>query len=246
MIEETKPKLTPALDNLEMALKTWFKQLKKFVMVYVWSFLYSLIPALISMALVAASVRYGADNGLLSALMILGAGLAGLVAMYFAIRGQIGAFLLIKKDYAGDELDIYKETRPWFWPYLGLSLLSALFVLLWSLLLIIPGIIYAVFYSFAAFVFFFEDKRGRAAIRRSTELVTGYWWPVFGRLLLVAIFIWAILSIVSWPLVSLVKDSTPWHLYNSFVQLMSFLVGPIVLVYSYNIYQDLIKLKAKG
>ncbi len=63
--------------------------------------------------------------------------------------------------------------------YIWLYILIGIKVLLWSLLLIVPGIIMAVRYSLAGTVFFAEDKRGNEAIKRSLELTKGAWFTTF-------------------------------------------------------------------
>ena len=243
MSEEKKIKLTSSFDILEEAIKTWWKHLSKFIMVYVWSMIYALIPLAAIALLVIFNSVFGGGNQAINVITALLSGVAGLIVAYFAIRGQIGAFLLVKQDYQGQEKEIFKASAPWFWPYLGLSLLNAILVLLWMLLLFIPGIIYAVFYSLASYIFFFEGKRGLEAIKSSRELIRDYWWPIAGRLLVLGVFLWAIMTIVSVPLGSLEEHSLPWQLYNVFIQFISFLVGPITIIYSYRLYKELTNLK---
>jgi hypothetical protein len=115
--------------------------------------------------------------------------------------------------------------------------------LLWTLLLIIPGIIYSIFYSFAVYAFFFEDKRGMTAVRRSLNLVKDYWWPVFGRFLVLGIIFWIFMVLISVPLGLSNDKSVFYQIWNIFIQVVNFLVGPIALLFSYQIYQDLVKLK---
>jgi hypothetical protein len=243
MTEDKMLKLTPVLMNLESAVATWWKHLVKFVMVYVWGLLFGLIPLAVAALVMGINYWLGAKNGPANAIVAVIVFIAALVAFYYFIRGYLGSFLLVKKNYEGEELAIFKETASYFWPYLGLALLTAVFVLLWSLLLIIPGIIYGVFYAFACFAFFFEDKRGRAAIRRSTQLVTGYWWPVFGRLVFIGVIVWIFMMIISVPLYYTSSASPFYQLWNIIVQVISFLIGPIVLIYDYLIYRDLVKIK---
>jgi len=50
-------------------------------------------------------------------------------------------------------------------------------------LFIIPGIILSVWFSLAIYVLIVEDLKGMNALLRSKQLVSGYWWKVFGRIL---------------------------------------------------------------
>lgn len=66
-----------------------------------------------------------------------------------------------------------------FFSYIWLQIIIVVKVLLWSLLLIIPGIIMAVRYSLANVAFFDKDLRGNAAIKESIELTRGAWLTTF-------------------------------------------------------------------
>jgi uncharacterized membrane protein len=79
---------------------------------------------------------------------------------------------------------------------LGLYLLMVLFILLWMLLLIVPGIIAAISYSLAFFIMS-DDPNIRAidAINKSKKMMYGYKWKYF---CLGCRFIgWCILGILS-------------------------------------------------
>lgn len=68
-----------------------------------------------------------------------------------------------------------------FGSYAWLSILIGVKVFLWTLLLIIPGIIMSVRYSLSSAVFF-DDRntlKGNEAIKKSSELVKGSWLTTF-------------------------------------------------------------------
>ena len=131
---------------LEGAIKIWWKNLLKFLKVYLWGALYALIPVAVIIILSLVSVKFfeTGNNSITIPLFILIITCA-VISLYFIIRAYIGMFLLVKNDYIGNELEIFKETKKYFWSYLWLSVLTTIFVLLWALLLIIPGIIFSVF-----------------------------------------------------------------------------------------------------
>lgn len=243
-IKEKKAKLAPVFDTFEVALKTWWQNLKKIVLIYLWGLLYALIP--VAVIAVLLGLNYWLSGSLSLGFRIATVVMAVLgffVSMYFFIRSYLGVFLLVKHDYSGNEKKIFQETRGFFWPYIGLVILTSVLVLLWALLLIIPGIIYSVLYSFACYAFFFEDKRGMAAIRRSVQLATGYFWPVFGRFLFIGVIVWIFSMLISIPLSMTDTNSLFNSLWSGVVQVISFLIGPIVLIYTYNIYKELVKIK---
>lgn len=240
----TKQKLTPVYDMLEGAIKIWWKNLLKFLKVYLWGALYALIPVAVIIILSLVSVKFfeTGNNSITIPLFILIITCA-VISLYFIIRAYIGMFLLVKNDYIGNELEIFKETKKYFWSYLWLSVLTTIFVLLWALLLIIPGIIFSVFYSFAVYAFFFEGLKGMAAIKRSVSLVKNYWWAVFGRFIVIAIVLWIFTVIISIPLYFTDDKSIFFSFWNSVIQIINFLIGPISLLYFYQIYKDLVIIK---
>lgn len=63
--------------------------------------------------------------------------------------------------------------------YLWVQIIVTVKVILWSLLLIIPGIYKANRYSLAGVVYFAENLSGNKAVRRSEQLVNGAWITTF-------------------------------------------------------------------
>jgi hypothetical protein len=115
--------------------------------------------------------------------------------------------------------------------YVWVVFLADIIVGLGFLLLIIPGIIFVIWFMFAALVFVFEDVKGMVALKRSKQLAQGNWWAIFGRMFLFGLAA-ALVSFVTSPL----------FLFGQLV--MSFVVMPMAIVYKYFIYQDLKRLKS--
>jgi hypothetical protein len=90
----------------------------------------------------------------------------------------------------GDPVDAGESYR-WGFRHLGsvllISLLAGLIILGGLLLLIIPGIIFAIFLTVVIPVFLFENKRGTEAISRSWKLVSGNFWHVLGTVIVAGI-----------------------------------------------------------
>jgi len=127
--------------------------------------------------------------------------------------------------------------------YFWISLLAGLIVLVGFLLFIVPGIIFAIWFSLATYVLVAEGLTGMKALSRSKQLVSGYWWPVFGRFLLIGIiavaasmFIGFILGIIGFLI------NASWI--NDIAQRgFSFFLTPFFVTYAFLIYEDLKKLK---
>ena len=111
-------------------------------------------------------------------------------------------------------------------PYFWVVFLKSIIILGGFLLFIIPGIIFSIWFSLAEYAFVFDDKKGMQALWRSKELVQGYWWPVFGRLL--ALFLLAVF-------VSCI--------HNVGFLINFVLVLPFGIIYGYVIYEDLKRFK---
>ena len=108
--------------------------------------------------------------------------LAGLLVVCPLSFGFSIAFLLfVRGEVEGDDL----VTKPFsafnqYGRMLGASLLVAVLTFLWSLLLIIPGIINA--YSYALTPYIVHDNPGMSefdCLKRSQELMKGYKWKLF-------------------------------------------------------------------
>ena len=246
MNEEKKEKLMPTFDNVELSIKTWWLNLRKIIDIYLWAVFYAVIPIFIVVLFYFLikyffDIRYESPEIFYLASFIVLA--IFLISTYFFIKAYIAFVLLIKNDFKGDSKELLKSSQEYVWPYIALSLLTIVLLLLWALLLIIPAIIFSVFYSMAYMVLFFENKKGMAAIRRSKELVKGYFWPVFGRIFLMSILMTMFLAIISWPMNYFSEDSLGFGLINLLVQIISFLIGPISLFFTYNIYKNLKNIK---
>lgn len=74
-----------------------------------------------------------------------------------------------------------------FWSYAWLRLLLSIKILLWSLLLIIPGVVKTFRYSLAGVAFFDKKLRGQAAIDESISLTNGAWMTTFSSTMLLNI-----------------------------------------------------------
>jgi len=239
-----KPKLSPAFSNFESSVKLWWKNLEKFIGIFLWGLLYSLLPLVVVLAFFGLGYFAGLIGNIVFTIIGALIAIVGVaLAIYFATRFYIVNFLFVKENFSGAISDLYKKTRSLFWPYFWLSILSSVLIILWSLLLIIPGIIFSIFYSLAAYVFFFEGKRGMEAIRRSKSLIKNYWWAVLGRLAFFALVIWLFMIVISIPTFIAGEESTFSMIWSFVIQIISFIIGPIALLYSYNIYKELVEIK---
>ncbi|MBI5467135.1 MAG: hypothetical protein HY975_02890 [Candidatus Kerfeldbacteria bacterium] len=107
----------------------------------------------------------------------------GTIAMYQFIREPAGTITAWARFLAA---------RGQLVNYFGTMIVYGLIIMGGTLLLIIPGIIWAVMFSLAPLVAIFENTSISDALKRSRELTRGHWFDVFGRGLLMGLTVVAI------------------------------------------------------
>jgi hypothetical protein len=114
----------------------------------------------------------------IAALLQVGTSLVGEV--FYA--GVVAALIVEKRTGIRRRLsDVAREL-----PYLRLvsvDLLYSVGVAVFFVLLIVPGVLFFTYYALTAPIVEIEDRRIRAAFRRSRELVRGHFWTVLAILL---------------------------------------------------------------
>lgn len=119
--------------------------------------------------------------------------ISGMIFLIFLlILESIVLLIAIKKKIESKKFLIkscFKEGILKFFSYLWVNILVFLAFLGGLILLIIPGVIFYIWFVFAALLVIFEDLKGRAALKRSYELTKGYFWKILGNLTLTAFIV---------------------------------------------------------
>lgn len=162
--------------------------------------------------------------------IITGVSIVALIIGIFLVFMSI-SFILIslskKKEIKFKE--IFKESKKYFWKFLGLGILIGISLSLLYCMLIIPGIIFTVFWIFAPFILIKENKKIIESMKKSFEMVKGQWWKIFliyFILMVMAVIVSAILSFV--PVLSMFS---------------TLIVTPFVIIFLKNMYEDMKKKK---
>lgn len=123
-------------------------------------------------------------------------------------------------------------------PYLVVSIITGVIFLVGFILLVIPAIIFMVWYAFSMYTVLFEGKKGMDALHASKNYVKGKWLAVFGRLifLLALILFVAFLSSV---FVGFDQESQQSLTALIVSQILNFAFMPISIGYTYLLYLDL-------
>ncbi|MFA5211328.1 MAG: glycerophosphoryl diester phosphodiesterase membrane domain-containing protein [Patescibacteria group bacterium] len=100
------------------------------------------------------------------------------------------------------------------------------------ILFIIPGIIFAIWFSFAIQAVVLDEKKGVESLKQSKKLVEKRWWQTFWRIFIPALFFTLIIVIFEWffALILGVKDETvlnlPTFIYLVLIMILSSFVTP--------------------
>lgn len=141
---------------------------------------------------------------------------------------------------AGDALS---EGGELFISYFWVTILFSVITAVGFILLIIPGIVFTVWFFFAPYILVAEKKGGWSALERSKELVSGRWIAVALRLLLPLAF-GLLISAFLLTIVFLFKGiADPDSLNFSLGILASFVLSPFFVMYYYTVYKELVKTK---
>ena len=112
-------------------------------------------------------------------------------SLVFSIWAGIALIRVIKFSFDNTPLppwsELFTDSSRMIWPMIYTTLLVFLIIFAGSILLIIPGIIFGIWYCFANYILIFEEKNGMRALVASKELVVNRWWPIFWRILIPAI-----------------------------------------------------------
>jgi hypothetical protein len=126
-----------------------------------------------------------------------------------------------------------------FWPMLWLGILVELVGMGGMVMLVIPFIIVVVWFLFSSYVLVVEGKRGLGAISQSREYARGYWWPLFGRYLLVMILLVLLYLVIYLPAMFIFGAAV-----GSITSLiLEFIFLPFFLSYVYAMYQNITVIK---
>jgi hypothetical protein len=125
--------------------------------------------------------------------------------------------------------------------YWWIGLLMAFITIGGFILLVVPGIIFATWFSLAVFVLIAEDLKGMNALLKSKEYVKGKFGSVFWRLFFIGVISFVI-SLVPIIFFSILKIPFGSQINNLIIGLF---VTPLVMTYSFLVYSSLKAIKGE-
>lgn len=96
---------------------------------------------------------------------------------------------------------LLREAAPVFFPALITSLITSLIVVAGLVALVIPGIVFAVWFAFAVYLTILDGLRWRDALRASRALSAGRWGAVLWRLAAPNVFWRLAVSVITYAIV---------------------------------------------
>lgn len=167
---------------------------------------------------------------ILWALIAIFLGLWQMPAMLYAVKDR---------DQNIGFKESFKRGLSKIWPYLGTEALAGLAVLGGTILLVIPGIIFAIWFTFSSYLVVSENLSGKAALSRSKQLVKGSFWAVLGRSAFIGLIVF-IASLIFGFIFSFVFGE---GMENVGTLISSILISPLATIYIFLIYEELKKIK---
>lgn len=164
-----------------------------------------------------------------------------LASVVVCLIGEITLLQYIKEKNLNFDIKkvFLKEAKSKFWSFLWINFLVGILVVLGFVALIIPGFYLLVAFIFSSYVLIDQNKRGMEALKESKKLAKGYFWPIFGRIVLMYL-IFIVVQMFGTPLMSF---SYSYILSNVFSLVISFFFVPFAMAYIFNIYENLKRIK---
>lgn len=228
-------------DLLKQSLKMYEALFKKIVLL-------ALISAAAILPLMLDIFSFGLFGGQSVAVKILLGVLfvVALILLIFIATSAQAATLFLLEDGGRSLGDLFKKGMGLAGRVIVVSFLTGILTLLWTLLLIVPGIIFSVYYSLAVYALVYENQTGMAALRRSHVLVKNYWWAVIGRTIFLSLIYLVAFAVVSLPIYFLPESSALAIFWNMVLSVLRFIISPIFVIFAYLIFKELVIIKGSA
>lgn len=191
----------------------------------------ALVPAIVDIGLsLLQSSGTAAATGSLT-----GSPMAAVVSILSFVVSMLATIALIvvindpQKEYTIQRA--FTTAKSHFFQYLVVALFCGITVALGFVFFIIPGVILAVWFSFANFIVLLEGKKGSEALKASKEYVRGLWFAVFARIIALVLVAFGIL----FTFAVVVGEGI---FSDAIITFVSTLLTPFALTYMYFLYRD--------
>jgi hypothetical protein len=149
-----------------------------------------------------------------------------LVFMLFNLWVYVATLQAISQVIDGKILGV-KETLQSsikkFLPVLFTGILTGIIILIGFILLIVPGFIFLIWFYFAQYLIIFEKLGPVSALKRSRQLVKGYFWPVAIRVAVLFGYVW-VLTMIANAVLKEFMSSIVFTIMNPYFYVMPYLL----------------------
>lgn len=188
--------LSNPIDLIKKSFQIFFekKNMMYFFKIYSVAFALSLCSFIFSS--IVSNAGYTTDqyvqeflsgNPLIIALVFIWS----ITAFLIGIWAQVSGYEAIKRVVRGGTLE-FKDTFKGSWKYLGkfflVNFFVGLIVVLGLVLLVIPGIVFAVWYAFSVWMVVDKNYGVKEALRESKSLAKDKFWKILGRFTVFILF----------------------------------------------------------
>lgn len=230
--EAQKSTVSARFANSNELLKIAINKYRKHAKIYLLILLFPTLVEVIFISLQQIFVNQGTSLPALVAIII-----GEILLIIASMLGQLALLYAANDDMLTVEGAYIKAWKN-FLPYLWVTLLTGIIISIGYVLLIVPGIIWMIYYSLVSYVFVNENLRGRAALNKSKEYVKGYWWALFIRYIYIFVIL-IILELLASGLLSII-DVIGLHGIKQLLEpFISFFTIPLDVLFSFAIYEQL-------
>lgn len=189
------------------------------------------------------------SNALVTSGFLLLAGVLGIVAAAASQAATVVAVSQVHLDRPASVTDSFSKVKSQIAGVIGLSLRVGFFVGLWSLLLIVPGILKAIQWSLAVPAKVLENKSAGDAMSRSSELSKGNRGRIFVIWFLFMVLSIGVSMLLQWPIqiaagaargaAAMQQAAVGWQIASLVATFISTcLVGPLATIAFSLVYYD--------
>jgi len=164
--------------------------------------------------------------------------IGGLIISFW---GHIALLYAISERYSQKEVTIkeaFVNTKNKIWRFICVSIFCAFLFLGGLLLCVIPGLYWGVIFGLAGMLVVLEDRSFFDSLKRSKNLIRGYFWPVF-------LLGWLV-GLIFLPFYAIYFLNIPLKVKILCVFFFSILYGPFGTAVTINLYHRLKQLKEGG
>lgn len=202
------------------------------------------IPVLVSLGSTFLAPGFGNILDVISGVMIFALSIWATAAITIMVTGLVRPDLA-PKDTATSVSELAWRRAP---TLLWVGLLTGLLQAFGFLFLIIPGIIFSVWFAFAETEVILTGAKVFSSLAQSRERVQGYFWAILWRLFAPLLLLTLFTALTVWPLLALsgitdpmVVLTTPPAWLNAYLSTLEIILMPVILTYQLHLYFSLRK-----